>query len=572
MMDGRYNLFAKETLMQANKEARRLGHRFVGTEHIFLALLKKDEDISNYFKRNYGITYEIFNDKIINIIGIGNNKYEEKMLTPIANRVVNANDIIANSPSGSNIINNLILLRAIIEEREGIAIRILMQFNVDLDRVEQDILDDKIRVENKKESGGFYMNKIYDCLVVFDKKELKHIKRIPIINVDKKTFDKFESGEVTLTEDFASEIYSECYVYSKNGIEMMTAVIIATTEPIFKYIVVAFNKNDKGNFITSAKCSVDPETERDLLSVVQKTVLYTSNIIKKYSKSSMPIISTANIYNEVIDREKVREEKINSKKRDEELNKKISKLSYLTNLNEQVKKKNIKIIGFDKELEELIKGLSKMRKPNVIIKGEPGVGKTALVEKLACAINDGCVPDWLLNKKIYQMFVSNVVAGTKYRGEFEEKMKKMIDLLEENPDIILFIDEIHMMVGSGSAEGSADMANIFKPALARGNIRVIGATTNDEYDRFIKRDGALERRFSTIELLEPTEKQVKEILRGLRKSFETFYGIKITDEDIENAYNNSKTKRGLMPDVALDELENFCIEKKFNNKREKEKI
>lgn len=231
----------------------------------------------------------------------------------------------------------------------------------------------------------------------------------------------------------------------------------------------------------------------------------------------------------------------------------------LTDLRKSVKDNNTRVVGFEKELEELIKALLRYKKPNVILIGEPGVGKTALVEKLAIAINEGKVPPIIADYRIIQLSLSSALAGTKYRGEFEEKMENVLSAVSKSKNTVLFIDEIHNIVGAGaSSESTLDASNILKPYLARGSIKLIGATTNEEYER-IKEDGALARRFKTIEILEPNVEQTLAILRSMKPVMLKQYGVKLTEKNLKEIYHNSTFRKGRMPDVALDEMEEYCI-------------
>lgn len=212
------------------------------------------------------------------------------------------------------------------------------------------------------------------------------------------------------------------------------------------------------------------------------------------------------------------------------------------------------IIGRDKEIERIIQILSRRTKNNPCLIGEPGVGKTAIVEGLAEKIIIGEVPEGLKDKRIVSMDISGMVAGAKYRGDFEERIKKALNEVKKVGDVILFIDEIHTIVGAGAAEGAIDAANILKPLLARGEIQLIGATTIEEYRKYIEKDSALERRFSTVDIGEPTEIQTIEIIKGIRDKYEAHHNVKISDEAINAAVSLSVryiTDR-FLPDKAID--------------------
>ena len=228
---------------------------------------------------------------------------------------------------------------------------------------------------------------------------------------------------------------------------------------------------------------------------------------------------------------------------------------FSTDLNESAKQGKIDpVIGRDKEIARVIQILSRRTKNNPVLIGEPGVGKTAIAEGLAQRIVNGNVPEILRNKRIISLSISSMLAGAKYRGEFEERLKKAIDEVQKHDDMIIFIDEIHTLVGAGATEGAMDAANILKPALARGEFQVVGATTLDEYKKHIEKDAALERRFQPVLVGEPSEEDALEILKGLRDRYEAFHKAKITDEALDAAVSLSSryiTDR-FLPDKAID--------------------
>ena len=228
---------------------------------------------------------------------------------------------------------------------------------------------------------------------------------------------------------------------------------------------------------------------------------------------------------------------------------------FATDLNESAKQGKIDpVIGRDTEIQRVIQILSRRTKNNPVLIGEPGVGKTAIAEGLAQRIVTGNVPEILRNKRIISLSIGSMLAGAKYRGEFEERLKKAIDEVQQHDDMIIFIDEIHTLVGAGATEGAMDAANILKPALARGEFQVIGATTLDEYKKHIEKDAALERRFQPVQVGAPNEEDALEILKGLRDRYEAFHKAKITDEALTAAVSLSSryiTDR-FLPDKAID--------------------
>ena len=217
-------------------------------------------------------------------------------------------------------------------------------------------------------------------------------------------------------------------------------------------------------------------------------------------------------------------------------------------------------IGREDEIRRLLQTLSRRTKNNPCLIGEPGVGKTAIVEGLAERIAEGAVPDSIKGKRVLTLDLSGMVAGTKYRGEFEERIKNVMDEVMEAGDVLLFIDELHTLIGAGGAEGAMDAANILKPALSRGELQVIGATTVEEYRKHIEKDAALERRFQPIMVEEPSEQETVEILKGLRRNYERHHQVEITDEALEAAVKLSKRyiSDRFLPDKAIDLMDEAC--------------
>ena len=225
------------------------------------------------------------------------------------------------------------------------------------------------------------------------------------------------------------------------------------------------------------------------------------------------------------------------------------------------------VIGREKEIERIMQILSRRKKNNPVLIGEPGVGKTAIVEGLAQKIASGDVPELLKSKIIFSLDVAALIAGTKYRGEFEKRLKKVINTVKDDKNIILFIDEVHTIVGAGAAEGAVDAANILKPPLARGEIQIIGSTTPDEYRQYIEKDGALERRFQKIYVNEPTPSQALEILRGLKSKYEVHHGVKYSDEALELAVKLSQRyiTDHYLPDKAIDVIDEAGARARLKN-------
>ncbi len=251
-------------------------------------------------------------------------------------------------------------------------------------------------------------------------------------------------------------------------------------------------------------------------------------------------------------------------------------LDYFTSdLVEEAKSGSIgPVIGREKEIERMISILSRKTKNNPVLIGESGVGKTAVCEGLAQAIATENVPDNMLDKRILSLSMASVVAGTKYRGEFEERIKQILEEASSQDNIILFIDELHTVMGAGSAEGSLDAANILKPALSRGKVQVIGATTTTEYRKNIEKDAALERRFQPVTVVETNEDQSLEILHGIRESFEDHHNLLITDDALEASITLSKryVNDRFLPDKAIDLIDEAAAKKRIKSKTSNDKI
>lgn len=305
--------------------------------------------------------------------------------------------------------------------------------------------------------------------------------------------------------------------------------------------------------------SYTPLLKKIILDSVEDNTITLKNVLLNIIKNNDGIAIT------ILNNQNVNINKIYKKLLNE------TKLKYGVNLNEKVKTRDYNITGRDKELNELIEALCKKDKSNAILIGEAGVGKTAIVEALAIKINNDDVPDILKNKQIIELTMSSIVSGTRYRGEFEEKIEKIINEFENNEELILFIDEIHTMVGAGGAEGAIDASNILKPYLARNKIKCIGATTINEYNRTISKDKALNRRFQIIKVNEPTNEETLNILKNTKKYYEKFHNVKITNKDLKFIIDTtSKVKTKMNPDKSLELLDLLCTKTKINNTSIKE--
>ena len=370
-MIGNFNDEAQTVLINAKNEMIELGHPYIGTEHLLLAILNSDTNISNRLN-GYGLMYNNFKDELCKIVGTTDKKNEVFLYTPLLRKVIQ-NAIIDSKENNDGEVTIEHLFFSMLEEGEGIAIRIIIGMGIDIEKLYDDFSYSLIK---KSKSNKKKKLLIYDL-----------------------------------------------------GIDLTN---------------------------TAKTDGLDP------------------------------------------------------------------------------------VIGREKEVKRVMEILCRRTKNNPILIGDAGVGKTAIVEELSRLIANDDVPRSLLNKKIISLDMATMVAGTKYRGEFEERMKKVIKEIEDNNDIILFIDEIHTLVGAGGAEGAIDASNILKPALARGKIRCIGATTTEEYKKFIEKDSALERRFQKVYINEPSVSETKNILMKIKGIYEEYHNVFIDEKIIDSIINLSE--------------------------------
>lgn len=403
-MFSKFDEQAKKVLVNMQKEMAMLKHPYIGSEHLFLSLLKLGEKDDIKLLNKTGITYDIFKNELIKIVGTGSKGNDYYLYTPLLRNIIEVAELISNDKK-KKLVDSHDLLLALFEEGEGIAIRILLGMGIDVDT-------------------------LYD---EFDEKFIPNQK-----NNKKLMIDSF-------------------------GIDL--------------------NKKAK-------KGEIDP------------------------------------------------------------------------------------VVGREKEIKRVLEILSRRTKNNPLLIGEAGVGKTAIVEELARILTNNNTYGPLSKKRIVSVSMASLVAGTKYRGEFEERINKIITELEEETDVILFVDEIHTLVGAGGAEGAIDASNILKPALARGKIKIIGATTTEEYKEYIEKDKALSRRFQTVTIKEPDTKTVLQILTKLRPIYEKYHKVKISDEILQEivTLSNRYIHDRMMPDKAIDILDEVCSRTFISNCKKTNKL
>lgn len=343
---------------------------------------------------------------------------------------------------------------------------------------------------------------------------------LSILKIDNEIKDILNNSNITYNK-YLNEINKLMINNKKNDLISYT--------PLFKKILISLNKNKD---ITSKDVFIEILEYGEGIGI---TILNNLNI------------DLNKLYNELINK---------------------NDYEYGINLNEYVKNKDYEpITGREKELETLIEILLRKNKNNPLLIGEPGIGKTALVEALAYKINNKDVPNELLNKKIISINISKIVSGTRYRGEFEEKLHKLIEYFEQNNNLIIFFDEIHTIVGAGGAEGAIDASNIIKPYIARNKLKIIGATTTKEYYKSIYNDGALNRRFQTITIKEPSEQETLNILLNSKKYYEKYHNVHITNKQLETIVKLSTKyiKDKYNPDKSLDMLDKICSKIKYKS-------
>ncbi len=381
-----------------------------------------------------------------------------------------------------------------------------------------------------------------------------------------------KARKLLLANHVTSEIVDD--ILSQIGSKGTPSSLVEMTARVRELLVIAGNvaRRTRSNFISPEHILVALLSQEDSFAIKVLSGVLKLNIYEMRNRA-IELIAVNSEENRFEDDGLVQVGSVNREKKDE-------KREYQSELNEDllemgsdltVRAKNGKIdpiIGRDDEIERMIEILCRKTKNNPVLIGEAGVGKTAVVEGLARRIVEGNVPEFLKNKTIFSLDIGGLMAGTKYRGSMEEKLKNAIEIITSNKNIITFIDEIHTLAQVGSEKGEANPADMLKPYLARGEMQTIGATTTDEYRRYIEKDKALERRFQPISVEQPTVEQTIEILKGLRESYEKFHNVKITDEAIESAAKLSDRyiQDRSLPDKAIDLIDEASSKAKVRSK------
>ncbi len=528
---------SKEYLESAKKIAEQRGDRLVDTDHLLLALIsKKDSPIVKVLEKR-GIDTKDLVQKI--------NEYLNDLYSQIDKSVREYIDYL------KNLQNQLTQVRGSIQ-----------QIQSELKKVAsaKKQLEQELRYEETSFWGGFGSSARleYDRLNRYEKElkgQLAQIKTSLLQVMDEETADKFLTGDIGLSAILYKIIENSDFVKQVSDLGISPdRVIVKIAEEVLG--------TKSGKVYASKLVKVLEEAEKKALEKGE-------TLVKPLYIASALIEAKDTIAGKILEqiltggKEKMNGENIQQEMAEEE---KSALERFTVDLTELAKEGKLDpVIGREKEIQQVIEVLLRRTKNNPVLVGEAGVGKTAIVEGLAQKIVNKEVPEELFDKRILALDMGALLAGTKYRGEFEERLKALIDEVKKDGNIILFIDEIHTIVGAGAAEGATDAGNLLKPALARGELRVIGATTIDEYRKYIEKDPALERRFQPVYVEEPDVETTIEILKALRPKLEKHHGVKIDDSAIVAAAKLTDryvTDRKL-PDKAIDALDQACARKKL---------
>ncbi len=528
---------SKEYIESAKKIAQQRGDRLVDTDHLLLALIsKKDSPIVKVLEKR-GIDTKDLVKKI--------NEYLNDLYSQIDKSVREYIDYLKNLQTQLTQVKNNV-----------------QQIQNELKKVisAKKQLEQELRYEETSFWGGFGSSARleYDRLNRYErelKSQLAQIKSSLIQVMDEETADKFLSGDVSLSAVLYKIIENSDFVKQVSDLGISPdRVVVKIAEEVLG--------TKSGKVYASKLVKVLEEAEKKALSQGESLVkpLYIATALIE-AKDTI----AGKILEQILTggKEKMNGENIQQEMAEEE---KSALERFTVDLTELAKEGKLDpVIGREKEIQQVIEVLLRRTKNNPVLVGEAGVGKTAIVEGLAQKIVNKEVPEELFDKRILALDMGALLAGTKYRGEFEERLKNLIDEVKKDGNIILFIDEIHTIVGAGAAEGATDAGNLLKPALARGELRVIGATTIDEYRKYIEKDPALERRFQPVYVEEPDVETTIEILKALRPKLEKHHGVKIADDAIVAAAKLTDryvTDRKL-PDKAIDALDQACARKKL---------
>ncbi len=528
---------SKNYLEEAKQIAQRRGDRLVDTDHLLLALIsKKDSPIVKVLEKR-GIDTKDLVQKI--------NEYLNDLYSQIDKSIKEYTDYLRN-------------LQNQLTQVKGNVQKIQSQLKEVLRAKKQ--LEQELRYEESSFWGGFGSSSRleYERLSRYEnqlKSQISQIKNSLLQVLDEETANRFLNGEISLSAVLYKIIENSDFVKQVSDLGLSPdRVVVRIAEEVLG--------TKSGKVYASKLVKVLEEAEKKALQKGEALVkpLYIASALIE-AKDSI----AGKILEQILTggKEKMNGENIQQEMAEEE---KSALERFTVDLTELAKEGKLDpVIGREKEIQQVIEVLLRRTKNNPVLVGEAGVGKTAIVEGLAQKIVNKEVPEELFDKRILALDMGALLAGTKYRGEFEERLKNLIDEVKKDGNIILFIDEIHTIVGAGATEGSTDAGNLLKPALARGELRVIGATTIDEYRKYIEKDPALERRFQPVYVEEPDVETTIEILKALKPRLEKHHGVKIDESALVAAAKLTDryvTDRKL-PDKAIDALDQACARKKL---------
>ena len=529
-------------IMGAQEEARRMGHNHVGTEQLMLAMIAQTKGIAGTVLNQQGIRLKTYRREVEKRIGRGRGFVSSEVpFTPRAKRILEL-AIKQAKDMNLNYVGSEHLLLAMLNDGTGIGMKVLDKFKI-----------------NYSETRRL----IFDLMGDIDEYEAwsppKPKKSARLRAIENERFNKIKDRQIKLG-GWSGPTTDEI----KNMTDEEYDALEAEYQEKRRKEQWGQNKMraDEYDGRFGQKTNFDSEFDGGIWKV-------SNNFVNDFDQDEMM---------EAYKRKGAgtgKRKKMNRTKDGTPVNTSRSRptnlrlLEHSVNISEEAEKKLLDpVIGRDEEIQDLVKVLARRRKNNPVLVGEPGVGKTACAEGLALLLHEHHCPDFLRNYEIYNLDLGSVLAGTKYRGEFEEKFKTILEEVQEQGNIILVIDEIHTIVGAGAAEGAVDAANLLKPALARGTLKLIGATTVDEYRKYIQKDAALERRFHPITVDEPSVETTVDILKGLRPYYQRHHALIYEDEALEAAAsltNRFITDRHL-PDKAIDVMDECGSQVRLRNR------
>src|ERR1051325_8037202 len=605
-MEGNFSNRVQDVIRLSREEALRLGHDYIGTEHLLLGVIREGEGIAVKILRNLGVDLYKLKKAIEDTVRTsgGTLTIGNIPLTKQAEKVLKITYLEAKLYK-SDVIGTEHLLLSLLRDDDNIAAQILHQFNVHYDVVRNEldnIISGNIPLTKQAEKVlkiTYLEAKLYKSDVIGTEHLLLSLLRdddniaaqiLHQFNVHydvvRNELDNIISGNIPLTKQAEKVLkitYLEAKLYKSDviGTEHLLLSLLRDDDNIAAQILHQFNvhydvvRNELDNII-SGNIPLTKQAEKVLKITYLEAKLYKSDVIgtehlllsllRDDDNIAAQILHQFNVHYDVVRNEL--DNIISGKPSNPpaatttERRADKSKTPVLDNFGRDLTKLALEdkldpIVGREKEIERVAQVLSRRKKNNPVLIGEPGVGKTAIAEGLALRIVQKKVSRVLHDKRVVTLDLAALVAGTKYRGQFEERMKAVMNELEKAKDVILFIDELHTIVGAGGASGSLDASNMFKPALARGDLQCIGATTLDEYRQYIEKDGALDRRFQKI-MVDPTSvDETIQILKNIKHKYEEHHNIRYSDTALETAVRLSDryiTDRYL-PDKAIDVMD-----------------